>query len=88
MSDDPEFTEPNRIELSDNSNSEQLPDPETKDMAEAQGTTEKETQDMKGGAPTGEEQQAEGGSEEKGMRRIFTPSFALRFRLHLYSPTN
>ena len=72
MSDNPESSEPNRIELSDNSNSAPPAEPETADMAEAQGTTEKETQEMKGGAPTGEEQQAEGGSEEKGKCRIFT----------------
>ena len=43
--------EPNRIALSDNSDQ----DPAHSNMAEAQGTTEKETQDQKGGAGSGEQ---------------------------------
>ena len=52
MSDGPE---PNRIELSDNSDQVK---PDT--MSEGQGTTESATQDTKGGAG------AEGQTEEKG----------------------
>jgi len=46
------MSDENRISLEDNSD---------KDMAEAQGTTENETQDMKGGAQPQEE-----GGEQKG----------------------